>query len=77
MWTDTNFRQGNSPFNHNASDEIAQLNHYYIRTYPEFLMKRERGGVDNINTKKPIETFQENNHNEIEDRLALNFLYNE
>ncbi len=75
-WVDTHFRQGNGPFNNNSSDEIAQLNHYYLRTYPEFLIKRERGGVDNINAKKPIETFKENNHNEIEDTFARDFFNN-
>jgi hypothetical protein len=74
-WTDTNFNKGNTPFNDKASNNIAQLNHYYIRTYPEFLIKRERGGVDDINTKKPIETFNENNYNEVEDTLARDFLY--
>ena len=74
-WVDTKFIRGNNPFNHNASDEIAQLNHYYLRTYPEFLIKRERGGVDDVNVKKPIETFDENNHNEIEDTVARDFLY--
>lgn len=74
-WVDTHFRVGNGPFNYQATDEIAQLNHYYLRTYPEFLIKRERGGVDNVNIKKPIETFQENNFNEIEDTLARDFLY--
>jgi hypothetical protein len=75
QWVDTHFRVGDGPFNFNASDEIAQLNHYYIRTYPEFLIKRERGGVDDVNTKKSIETFNENNYNEIEDTYARNFLY--
>ena len=75
-WIDTTFKIGDGPFNYNATDEIAQLNHYYIRTYPEFLSKRERGGVDNVNVKKPIETFGENNFNEIEDTLARDFLYN-
>lgn len=74
-WVDTTLRHGNGPFNHNANSDVAQLNHYYIRTYPEFLIKRERGGVDDINTKKSIETFNENNHNEVEDTLARDFLY--
>ena len=75
-WIDSNFIEGNGPFNYSANDNIAQLNHYYVRTYPEFLIKRERGGVDDINTKKPIETFNNNNFNEIEDTLARDFLYN-
>lgn len=74
-WTDTHFNQGTGPFNFFPNDEIAQLNHYYIRTYPEFLIKRERGGVDNVNVKKPIDTFNENNHNDIEDTFARDFLY--
>jgi len=74
-WVDTKFNIGGGPFNYNCTDEIAQLNHYYIRTYPEFLIKRERGGVDDVNTKKPIETFNDNNYNEIEDTLARDFLY--
>jgi hypothetical protein len=75
-WVDTNFKHGNGAFNYYPDDTIAQLNHYYLRTYPEFLIKRERGGVDDVNTKKPIETFDENNHNEIEDTFARDFFYN-
>jgi hypothetical protein len=73
-WVDTHFNVGNGPFNH-TDNSIAQLNHYYIRTYPEFCTKRDRGGVDNINVKKPLETFQENNFNEVEDTEARDFLY--
>lgn len=74
-WVDTNFKRGNGPFNYDANDNIAQLNHYYVRSYPEFLIKKERGGVDDVNTKKPIETFVNNNFNEVEDTLARDFLY--
>lgn len=75
-WVDTHFREGNSPFNYGANNEIAQLNHYYVRTYPEFLIKRERGGVDDINIKMPIEGFSINNYNEVEDTFAKDFFNN-
>ena len=71
-WVDTHFRVGNGPFNYYASDEIAQLNHYYIRTFPEFLTKREKGAVD-TKTLKPMETFVECNFNEVEDTFARDF----
>jgi hypothetical protein len=73
-WVDLNFKTGNSYLNNENNENIAQLNHYYIRTYPEFLIKRERGNA--CHGKKPLETFDENNFNEIEDLLAKNFLYN-
>ena len=71
-WVDPNLNSGDSAFNYNASDDIAQLNHYYIRTYPEFLSKVERGNA--CHGKKPLSTFEENNFNEIEDLNALIFL---
>ena len=70
-WVDPNLNTGDSPFNYKASDDIAQLNHYYIRTYPEFIQKVERGNA--CHGKKPLSTFEENNFNEIEDLEALNF----
>ena len=73
-WVDPNFNTGNNYINVKGNDDIAQLNHYYIRTYPEFLIKREKGNA--CHGKKPIETFEENNFNEIEDTIARDFLYN-
>lgn len=70
-WVDTHFLVGNQSFNNNAKDDIAQLNHYYIRTYPEFLMKVERGNA--CHGKKPMSTFDENNYNEVEDNFAKDF----
>jgi hypothetical protein len=72
-WVDTNFNTGNDYINVRGNDDIAQLNHYYIRTYPEFLIKREKGNA--CHGKKPLETFDENNHNEVEDTIAKYFLY--
>ena len=73
MWVDPNFNRGTASHNYLANDNIAQLNHYYIRTYSEFVSKVERGNA--CYGKKPISTFNENNFNEIEDISAFNFLY--
>jgi hypothetical protein len=65
----------NSAFNYSYNDEIAQLNHYYCKTPEEFVKKCERGRADLIGNKRNFgnDYFIEN-HNEVEDLNALNFM---
>jgi FkbM family methyltransferase len=53
---------------------IAQINHYFCKTYPEFLQKIERGRADS-KCKRAEYEFNGFNKNEIEDYSAFNFLY--
>jgi hypothetical protein len=74
-WVDTNFKIGNEPYNYDGNFNVAQLNHYFTKTLPEFINKRERGnacgcGVDG---KRDISDFYENNYNEVDDTLAKDF----
>lgn len=64
-------------FHFDGNDEIAQLNHYWVKTYDEFKAKCDRGradvGDDNLFHKH--EHFYIGNHNDIEDTIARDFLY--
>ena len=75
-WTDTNFNTGNSAFNYSGSYEIAQLNHYFTKTFSEFLHKVERGNAcrNGVNGKRDVSDFYSNNFNDVEDLKALNFI---
>jgi len=64
--------------NHEFDDSIAQLNHYFTKTWSEWEVKRDRGLVDRRAAdgsivKRPDHDFHSHNANEIEDALALNF----
>jgi hypothetical protein len=61
------------PFNPQGSDEIAQLNHYFGKTLPEFVKKAERGRPDIAASSRSIEDFHCHNFNEVEDLTALKF----
>ena len=64
----------NGPYNKLSDNSIAQINHYFCKTYPEFIEKVERGRSD-INVKRKMSDFEEHNKNEIEDLSAYNFYY--
>ncbi len=69
---DTRFNEFSGPFNPNGSIEIAQLNHYFCKTMPEYIEKISRGranGTKNL----PLDAFEAHNYNEIDDFSALNF----
>lgn len=66
----------NTPFNVNGSDDIAQINHYFCKTKPEFIEKCSRGRADHTSYRK-IEEFDSHNTNEIEDLHAKKFLYSD
>ena len=58
------------------SIEIAQINHYFCKTYPEFIQKIERGRADSSFPRTTEDFFKFNNSsNEVEDLSAYNFYY--
>ena len=73
--TDTNGKKVTGPYNPHGDDTIAQLNHYYSRTIGEFKDKCDRGRAD-AHIKNDYSFHAIHNHNDIEDTLARDFLYN-
>jgi len=69
---DTNFNEVSGTFNLKGDLEIAQINHYFCKTLPEFRKKINRGRAD-MKTKRIIEEWEPHNKNEIDDFLALNY----
>lgn len=63
------------PFNELDDNSICQINHYFGKSYEEYLIKQKRGCADNDYIRS-ISEFYDNDLNEIEDLTALNF-YNE
>jgi len=72
-WVDPNFNLGNGAFNHSISFEKAQLNHYYTKTYPEWVNKASKTRCDTGRVSLSVESFDHNNHNDVDDFSALNF----
>lgn len=64
--------------NRNIDLSIIQLNHYKVKTWPEFQYIRTRGYADRINDFKEniLENFNNYNINEVEDLTAYNFYKN-
>jgi hypothetical protein len=75
-WVDPNFNIGNGPYNYSGSFNKAQLNHYYTKTYPEWINKTSKTRCDTGKVTLPVEVFNLNNHNDIDDYHALNFYKN-
>jgi len=73
-WVNTNKDTCVGPFNNNGDDSIAIINHYFVKTKDEFLLKCERGRADSI-INRNLNEFNSHNFNEIEDLTAMNFLY--
>jgi hypothetical protein len=71
---DTNKNIINGPYNPNGTDEVAQLNHYFVKTKEEFISKINRGRADVYFTRQ-TEEFDEHNFNDIEDLTAYKFMY--
>jgi hypothetical protein len=65
----TNF---SGPYLNNCNTDVAQINHYFCKTYEEFLLKVARGRSD-IGTIRNLTDFADHNKNEVEDLTALNF----
>jgi hypothetical protein len=79
IMVDTNFKVLEAaPFNPNGDNNIAQLNHYFVKTQDEWVLKINRGRADVVKAEHHIHKygqmfFDSRNQNEIEDRLALDF----
>lgn len=73
-WIDTNFNIGNENKNYNVCYDKAQLNHYFTKTYPEWLRKISKSRCDD--EPLPKEIFDLANHNDVDDFHALNFFKN-
>lgn len=73
-WVTTNGRTGNGPFNHNGDDSVAQLNHYFFKSWDEFVNKVGRGRAD-TRTPYNINSFNFNECNDVEDYTAYKFYY--
>jgi hypothetical protein len=58
------------------SFDKAQLNHYYTKTFPEWLMKLDKTRAEGDWMKNPYEAFFTHNFNDVEDLYALNFYKN-
>jgi len=71
-WVDTHKRVNNGPMSKIPSDDIAQLNHYFVKTKQEFMRKIQRGRAD-IHIKRNVDEFDIMNFNEIEDLNAYVF----
>jgi hypothetical protein len=68
----------NGPFNSEKKFDVIQLNHYKVKTYPEFkyIRTRQRAGMRLVDqtTKEDIDlNFKSYDLNEIEDMYAYNF----
>jgi hypothetical protein len=64
------------PFNNPPKDDVAQLNHYHHKSYEDWLVRCVRGQSDNCPTKKPEEwEINQYKFSDVEDLLALNFMY--
>ena len=74
---DPNFNIFTGPFNQMGHDNIAQINHYFCKTWDEWQNKKNRGRADvpfgNDAHFRPDSHFHQHNFNEIEDTSALDF----
>lgn len=72
-----NYNLFDGPFNPNGNDEIAQLNHYFCKTWDEWNDKKSRGRADlpveHESQIRPDSDFHRHNFNEIVDTSALDF----
>lgn len=58
-------------FLENGPIDVAQLNHYWTKTYEEWLIKRNKGHIDiDPNHRRPLSEFTENDYNEVFDNAA-------
>jgi hypothetical protein len=73
MLNDTNLSEIIGPFNIKGNIDVAQINHYFCKTLPEFRKKIKRGRAD-IKVGRSIDDWKSHNKNEVDDFLALNYL---
>ena len=73
---DTNRKRiDNTPFNPNGPIDVAQINHYFVKTKEEFIQKINKGRAD-TGTSRDISDFDYHNTNDLEDLTAFNFFNN-
>lgn len=72
---DTNGKEFSGPFNPDGPTDVVQLNHYFTKTLEEFEEKINRGRAD-VDFKRPISEFYENNFNDVRDEYAW-YYYND
>ncbi len=70
-----NKKKFNGPFNEDYNIDIAELHHYIIKSYNEYLEKIKRGRSD-TKIKRKIEGFYESDKNDIFNDLAWQFYKN-
>lgn len=72
---DTNFKKiDKTPLNPSGPINIAQINHYFVKTKEEFMLKISRGRAD-MNETRNLSDFDSHNFNEIDDYTARDFFY--
>lgn len=69
---DTSGKQFRGPFNPNGPTDIAVINHYYTKSYDEFIWKRDKGTVTDGRILE-MSYFGDHNINEVHDPSALDF----
>lgn len=72
----TEYKNITTSFNDEGSLDIAQINHYFGKSYEEFVKKVERGRADSLD-KRTVSEFLGHNTNEVDDFLALDFFKKE
>lgn len=72
-WVDVHFNMGNEPKIGTPTFDRAQLNHYYTKTYPEWVNKANRTRCDTGRPTLPVEAFNGSNFNDVDDFTALEF----
>lgn len=70
----TDYKKIVGPFNKDGKDDIAQINHYFCKTKPEYIQKMNRGRSD-TGTFRDVSEFDRHNKNEVIDLHAYNFYY--
>ncbi len=74
---DTNYKIFAGCSNENGDDSIAQINHYFCKTWDEWSAKKNRGRADlspnSLGYIRCDSDFEAHNANEIEDTFALDF----
>jgi Glycosyl transferase family 2 len=74
IWYDLNRQVKSGPFNNNGKDDIAQLNHYWCKTFEEFKEKVIKGRAD-CTLNRNLTDYHTHNKNEVDDFSAYNFMY--
>lgn len=66
-------RATSGPFNENPTLELIYISHYLVKSYGEFIEKRNRGRAD-ADLLREMSDFQRYNKNDIEDTRARDFM---